>query len=172
MQRSFVSLSPQEALQVAISIEERNAEIYHRFAELFTEFGDEESLEIAAVFWEMAVEERAHRSLLRDKYAELYGDSVCHITEQDVIEIVEVPRLENGDVFAAGTDRAPGRIRALNVALQAELRAQQFYLNLVDRTPRGPLHSLFQDLAQIEDSHVSYLGAKLVQDTAERPSVH
>ena len=52
MQRSFVSLSPQEALQVAISIEDRNAELYHSFAELFTEFGDEESLDIAAVFWE------------------------------------------------------------------------------------------------------------------------
>ena len=47
MQRSFASLTAQEALHVGICIEDRNAELYHGFAELFTEFGDEESLEIA-----------------------------------------------------------------------------------------------------------------------------
>src|SRR5579864_4919076 len=99
MQRKFVSLSPQEALQVAISIEDRNAGLYHRFAELFTEFADAESLEIATVFWEMAIEERGHSSLLRQKYAERYGDAVCQVSEQDLVEIVEAPKLEDGDVF-------------------------------------------------------------------------
>ena len=64
MPRSFSSLTPSQVLQVAISIEQRNSEVYHRFAEMFTEFGDEESLEIASVFWEMAVEERGHRASL------------------------------------------------------------------------------------------------------------
>ena len=57
MTRNFTSLSPQEALQVAIYIEERNAGVYQRFAEMFTEFRDPESLEIAGVFWDMSVEE-------------------------------------------------------------------------------------------------------------------
>ena len=48
MKRDFASLSAQEALHVAIFIEERNAEIYHQFAEMFAEFRDPESLEIAA----------------------------------------------------------------------------------------------------------------------------
>src|SRR5207253_2455581 len=47
MKRDFASLTPQEALHVAIFIEERNAEIYHQFAEMFSEFHDPESLEIA-----------------------------------------------------------------------------------------------------------------------------
>jgi len=171
MQRSFISLSPQEALQVAISIEDRNAELYHHFAEMFTEFVDQESLEIAAVFWEMAVEERGHASVLRQKYTERYGDSVCSITEQDLVEIVEVPKLESGDVFGPSTDCVPGRVRALTVALQAELRAQQFYGKLVERTPAGPLHDLFHDLAELEDGHVAFIEAKLAQDEAEQPSV-
>ena len=49
-------------MHVAIFIEERNAELYHRFAEMFVEFRDRESLEIASVFWEMAVEEKNHSS--------------------------------------------------------------------------------------------------------------
>ena len=53
MKREFTSLTAQEALHVAIFIEERNAELYQQFAELFAEFKDPESLEIAQVFWDM-----------------------------------------------------------------------------------------------------------------------
>ena len=38
MKRDFASLSAQEALHVAIFIEERNADIYHQLAEMFAEF--------------------------------------------------------------------------------------------------------------------------------------
>ena len=34
MKRDFAALSAQEAVHVAIFIEERNAEIYHQFAEI------------------------------------------------------------------------------------------------------------------------------------------
>jgi len=171
MQRSFVSLTPQEALQVAISIEDRNAELYHRFAEMFTEFGDKESLEIAAVFWEMAVEERGHSWQLKQRHAELYGDVAPTITEHDLAEIVEVPKLDDGDVFAAPNATVPGRVRALNVALQAELGAQAFYEKLVKQTPEGPLRDIFRYLGQMEDGHVTYLEQKLAQNQAEEPSV-
>ena len=42
MQRAFSTLNAQEALHIAIFIEERNADIYHRFAEMFAEFHDAE----------------------------------------------------------------------------------------------------------------------------------
>ncbi len=172
MQRSFVALHPQEVLQVAISIEDRNAELYHNFAEMFTEFGDQESLEIAAVFWEMAVEERSHSWQLKQRYAELYGDLVRSITEQDLSEIVEVPKLDSTDIFDPSPHGIPGRVRALKVALEAEIGAQQFYEKLVERTPRGPLHDIFRYLAQMEDNHVTYLETKLAQNDAEEASVH
>ncbi len=171
MQRSFVALSPQEVLQVAISIEHRNAELYHNFAEMFTEFGDRESLEIAAVFWEMAVEERSHSWQLKQKFAELYGDQVCSITEQELLEIVEVPKLTTGDVLDPSEDGTQGRARALQVALQAEIGAQEFYRQLTERTPAGSLRDVFNYLAQMEDGHVSYLEAKLAQNQIEQPSV-
>lgn len=170
MQRSFSSLTPAEALQVAISIEQRNADVYHRFAEMFTQFPDEESLEIASVFWEMAVEEQGHRALLEEKYAQMFGCLSRKVTEQDVIELVEVPKLDSTDIFDSTSD-VSARDRALQVAVQAELTAQQFYERLVERTPDGPLRLMFRDLARMEDGHVAYLESKLVSDSAKRETV-
>ncbi|HZP22492.1 MAG TPA: ferritin family protein [Terriglobales bacterium] len=171
MQRSFASLTPQEVLQVAISIEDRNAELYHRFAEMFTEFADSESLEIASVFWEMAIEERHHSWQLRQRYEELYGDRTGSISERELSEIVEVPKLDDGDIFGASNRTLPARLRALNVALGAELAAQQFYAKLVEQTARGALQDIFRYLSQVEDGHVAYLEEKLAQNEIRQPSV-
>ena len=169
MKRSFASLTPQQALDVAISIEKRNAEIYHRFAEMFTEFGDDVSLEVGAIFWEMAIEERAHQTLLQQKCVEQYGASSRTLTEDDLVELIEVPRLEHGDVFGAGSDAVTARERALQVALHAEISAQDFYTKLAEQTPTGPLRQIYCDLAQMEDGHVAYLEAKLVHNSAGNP---
>ena len=169
MKRNFASLSPQQALDVAISIEKRNAEIYHRFAEMFTEFGDEVSLEIGAIFWEMAIEERSHHSLLQEKYREQYGSSSGCLTEDELAELIEVPRLENGDVFGAGNDAVTSREQALQVALYAELSAQGFYRTLAEKTPHGALRQIYCDLAYMEDGHVACLEARLAQNTAGNP---
>jgi rubrerythrin len=166
MKRSFSALAPQEALHIAIFIEQRNAELYHRFAEMFVEFGDRESLEIADVFWEMAVEERSHGSLLQGKYNEHYGSMTCDLTEEDLMEFIEVPRLEDGDLFAGETcDWPTVRDRALQVALKAEASAQLFYSDLVEHTQEGALHRVYRELAQMEDGHVAYLETKLSGDS-------
>jgi rubrerythrin len=158
MQRAFSTLSPQEALHVAIFIEERNAGIYHRFAEMFAEFRDPESLEIASVFWDMAVEEKRHSGLLQGKYQERYGNASCALTEEDLQEMIEVPKLEDADLFAAGpTSQNSARERALQVALVAETGAHDFYTKLVERTDNGPLRRLYIELSTMEDGHVVYL---------------
>ena len=64
VKRAFASLNAQEALHVAIFIEERNANIYRQFSEMFAEFRDPESLEVASAFWEMSEEERDHGTAL------------------------------------------------------------------------------------------------------------
>ncbi len=67
VKRNFASLNAQEALHDAIFIEERNAGIYREFAEMFAEFRDPESLEIAAAFWDMSNDERTHGTLLQKR---------------------------------------------------------------------------------------------------------
>ena len=86
MKRDFASLTAQEALHVAIFIEERNAEIYHQFAEMFAGFRDDDSLEIASTFWDMAAEERRHGTELQQRYFDRYGTRPCAITaEQNAV---------------------------------------------------------------------------------------
>jgi|SRR5664279_2264215 len=174
MQRAFASLNPQEALHVAIFIEERNAAIYHRFAEMFTEFRDSESLEIASVFWDMAVEEKRHSGILQGKYQERHGNASCALTEEDLHEMIEVPRLEDADVFAAGpTTQNSARERALQVALVAETSAHDFYTKLVGHTEDGPLRRLYMELSMMEDGHVVYLqGILATSSTGSDRDVH
>lgn len=171
IKRSFVSLSPQEALHVAVFIEERNAELYHRFAEMFVEFRDLQSLEIATVFWDMAVEERHHSTMLQNRYTELYGNGSCSLTEEDLQELIELPRLEDGDVFsteAAVSTGPSARERALHVALSAETQARKFYATLVENTSDPHMRRLYRELAEFETDHVMFLEKKILQKPSSK----
>jgi erythrin-vacuolar iron transport family protein len=166
MKRDFQSLTTQEALHVAIFIEERNAEIYQQFAEMFAEFRDPESLEIAGVFWDMASEERQHGTLLLERYFERFGFRPCAVTEDEITDFIEVPRLDNGDLFAitrAKLVSAP-RHMALDVAIQAENSALRYYTRLVGQTGDDELRELYLELAQFEGDHVSFLIRKRLQE--------
>jgi rubrerythrin len=169
MKRSFASLTPQEALHVAIFIEERNAELYQQFAEMFAEFADSESLVIAGVFREMMVEEKHHSSRLQSIYLERFGTSNCSLTEEDLVEMIEVPRLEQGDFLPAPErNKVNARDRALQVALSAERSAQQYYARLMEKTEPGPLRLLYRELAEMEDAHVASLEQKMSVHPAKR----
>jgi Uncharacterized conserved protein len=168
MKREFTSLSPQEALHVAVFIEERNAAIYHRFAEMFVEFRDLESLEIAGVFWDMAMEENHHSTKLLELYAERFGTTSCAFTEEDISDMIEVPRLEDGDVFGSDPRNSnSARERALNVALVAEQAARKFYAGIAEMTTDAKLRRLYKELAEFETDHVEFLERKVSQTAAE-----
>ena len=161
--RDFASLTAQEALQVAIFIEQRNSSIYRQFTELFAGFGDPDSREMAAVFEEMASEEIEHGRLLEEKYFERYGDARCTITDQDIAELVELPNLPDGNIFAiarTGASPVPSS-HALKVALAAELAARRFYAFLVDVTPDPAMRDLYVELAEFEDDHVETVRRKI-----------
>jgi rubrerythrin len=163
MKRDFASLTAQEALHVAIFIEERNAEIYHQFAEMFAEFRDPESLEIAAAFWDMANEERKHGTLLQKRYFDRYGTRPCAVTEEDIRDFIEVPRLENGEIFTFSrlkVGRSP-RQMALEIAIQAEQNAVRFYARLSETTEDTELRELYRDFLQFETGHTDWVEKKL-----------
>jgi rubrerythrin len=168
MKRQFTSLTPQEALHVAVFIEERNLELYHRFAEMFVEFRDVESLEIASVFWDMAAEERTHSTMLQQRYSDMYGNRACSMTEEDLQEMIEIPRLEESGVFDNTKDSAtPARERALQVALKAEQQAREFYAGLAENTTDRGLKRVYSDLAEFELEHVEFLVKRLEQKSSK-----
>jgi rubrerythrin len=165
MKRDFVSLTAQEALHVAIFIEERNAEIYHQFAEMFAEFHDPESLEVASAFWDMASDERQHGTLLQKRYFERYGTRPCAVTEDDISDFIEVPRLENGDIFTITklkVGRSP-REMALEVAVAAEQNALRFYTRLAEITQDTELKNLYAEFVEFESAHSGWLDRKLAE---------
>jgi rubrerythrin len=173
MRPTSASLNPQEALHVAIFIEECNAGIYHRFAEMFTEFRDPDSLEIAGVFWDMAVEEKRHSGVPQEKYQERYGNASCALTEEDLQDMIQVPRLDDGDVFAdTATAKENARERAVKVALAAEQGAQGYYSRLAEQTKDLHLRRLYNELATMEDGHVAYLENVLSASASEDKEVH
>ncbi len=157
MKFSFPSLSAQEALHVAIFIEERNAEIYHHFAEMFASFQDSDSLEIAGVLWDMAAEERHHGTLLQERYTARYGLAACALTEANVIETIELPQLTDQEIFDSSTESATSQFRALKVALQAENQARDFYAELAKTAVDADLRALYVELSSFEAAHVEFL---------------
>jgi rubrerythrin len=165
MKRTFSSLTDQEALHTAVFVEERNAEIYHRFAEMFVEFRDDDSLAIASVFWDMAAEERHHSTLLQNRYEELFGTQPCALTDDDIYEFIEIPRLEDTDVFSAATaqDHRTAKERALQVGLTAELGARKFYNDLIQGCKDPRQKRLFTELSDFEGEHVAFLERKLAE---------
>jgi rubrerythrin len=165
MKRSFQSLLPQEALHVAVFIEERNSEIYHRFAEMFASFQDFASLEIAGVLWDMAVEERHHSTLLQERYTALYGQASCALTETDVLEIIELPQLHGGEIFDSAAAAATAHHRALKVALSAENQARDFYADLAATAGDPELRALYTELSSFEADHVEFLERRLASTT-------
>lgn len=164
MKREFSSLTAREALNVAIFIEQRNADIYRQFGELFDGFHDPESSEIAATFWDMAEEEERHGAALRERYSERYGQHATLISEEEVREKIEVPKIVSGEIFAiarAQVSQVP-RNRALEIALAAERSAMKFYWRLLETTSDAGLRSLYEELANDEDDHVRTLQKKIV----------
>lgn len=165
MKRSFASLNAQEALHVAIFVEERNANIYRQFSEMFAEFRDAQSLELAAAFWEMSNEERGHGTALQQRYTDRYGTRACAVTEEDISDFIEVPRLENGRIFSVDevkAGRSP-REMALEIAAAAEEGALRFYKSLAETCPDAELRILYQEFVDLEASHSGWLDQKLTQ---------
>jgi len=165
MKRSFQSLSPQEALHVAIFIEERNSEIYHHFAEMFVSFQDFVSLEIAGVLWDMAVEERHHSTLLQERYTAKFGQASCALTEADILEIIELPQLEDREIFDSNAPSATAHLRALKVALSAENQAREFYTELAQSTGDPDLRAVYVELSSFEADHIAFIENRLTNST-------
>ncbi len=159
MKRSFQALSPQEALHVAVFIEERNAELYHHFAEMFASFQDFASLEIAGVLWDMALEERHHSSMLQARYTAQYGHSACALTEADVLEMIELPQLKGSEIFDSTAVTA--RQNALRLALGAETQAREFYAELARCVAEPDFQRVCEELASFEADHVEALTRRL-----------
>lgn len=139
--RTFESLTEQEVLALAISLEEDDARIYEDFADGLKESYPEQ----AAKFLQLQKEEDGHRHRLLDLYKSRFGDHVPLIRRENVKGFV--------------TRRPVWLVRPLGlkaVQKQAELmeiETKRFYEASAKRTSDAGIRQLLGDLAEEERHH-------------------
>jgi len=78
VKRNFASLAAQEALHVAVFVEERNATIYREFSEMFAEvFATLSRWRSQLPFGRCRMKNGGHGTTLQKRYFERYGTRPC-----------------------------------------------------------------------------------------------
>jgi rubrerythrin len=139
--RGFESLSEQEILALAITLEEEDEKIYANFAEgLRKDFPA-----TAAVFDGMRVEESGHRRRLMELSREKFGDHIPLIRRQDVRGFVNRKPVWLTRPLRLDTVR--------NTVASMELETRLFYEKAASRCTDLHVRQLLDDLAQEERVH-------------------
>ena len=139
--RSFKSLSEQEILALAISLEEEDARIYDDFADgLQTSYPAQ-----AEEFRKMRVEEDGHRHRLLDLYRAKFGDHIPLIRRQDVKGFVG--RKPVWLVRPLGLDAVRKQAELM------ELETSRFYETAARKATDAGIRQLLGDLAEEERKH-------------------
>jgi rubrerythrin len=140
--RTFDSLSEQEILALAISLEEEDARIYDDFADGLKETYPAQ----AAKFNELRADEDGHRHRLLDLYRQRFGDHVPLIRRHDVKGFVS-----RKPVWLV---RPLGLTAVRNQAALMEVETKRFYEAAARRATDAGIRQLLGDLAEEERKHV------------------
>jgi rubrerythrin len=138
----------------AIQIEARNGGVYDSLAQLFQGYDDS----VTALFCEMAAEERQHGAQLEQRYRERFGPVPS--SNEEPKEVIEAPDLDDAEalVFDSMTIE-----QALETGVRTEEAAREFYRREASRTSDPELKTVYQELADFEETHVRLLSEKLLQ---------
>ncbi len=154
MSRRIENLSAKEVLALAIHVERANTRRFRAFADVFAQY-DEAA---AARFEELAQEEAHHESLLKERYGSRFDGPIPIIDEMEVEGVVESVDMEDPEclIFAS---LEPDRVYEL--ALKAEVGAQEFYRKAADATSDDELALLYRELEGMEDEHRTWLEERI-----------
>jgi rubrerythrin len=139
--RSFKSLTEQEILALAISLEEEDARIYDDFADGLKASHPAQAEE----FRRLRAEEDGHRHRLLDLYRERFGEHIPLIRRQDVKGFVS--RKPVWLVRPLGLDAVRKQTELM------ELETKRFYEKSARRATDAGIRQLLGDLAEEERKH-------------------
>jgi rubrerythrin len=139
--KTFDSLTEQEILALAISLEEEDARVYEDFADGLQENYPEQ----AEKFRVMRREEDGHRHRLLELYKSKFGEHVPLIRRQDVRGFVN-----RKPVWLT---RPLGLKTVQNTAESMEVETRRFYEAVARRTTDAGIRQLLGDLAEEERNH-------------------
>jgi len=158
--KTFDSLTEQEVLALAISLEEEDARIYEDFADGLQENYPEQAVK----FREMRRDEDGHRHRLLDLYKTRFGDHVPHIRRQDVRGFVN-----RRPVWLT---RPLGLKAVQKTAESMEVETRRFYEVAARRTTDTGIRQLLGDLAEEERGHantaIAIANTKMSEDESSR----
>jgi erythrin-vacuolar iron transport family protein len=154
--RSFDSLTAQEVLALAISLEEEDARIYDNF---YTGLKDTYPQQ-AEEFAQMREDENVHRQRLLELYKQKFGEHIPLIRRQDVKGFIQ---------------RRPVWLRrplslsaARKLTEQMEFETGNFYETAARKTSDASVRQLLDDLAYEERKHVHL--AQTLEVSSEKES--
>lgn len=148
----------QDALDLAVLIEE---EARVRYLELADQMIKHDTIEPAKFFQFMAGNELKHRDQLADQRKRLFADAPAQVTLEQLYD-VEAPDYD--DVRAYMSPRA-----ALQVALKAEEKAEQFFSVALREVRDHTVKDLFQKLRDEETEHRRLVYQQLTKTPEEGP---
>jgi rubrerythrin len=153
--RSFKSLSEEEILSLAISLEEEDARIYDDFADALKK----EYPSTAQVLQEMRTEEDGHRHRLIELHRQKFGEHIPLIRRQDVKGFVH--RRPIWLVRPLGLPAVRKQVELM------ELETKHFYETAARQSTDAGIRQLLGDLAEEERRH-AHLADEL--ESAQRSS--
>ena len=152
----FASLSLQDALDLAILIEEEAKERYEEFAD---NLKLHHTPGAADFFVTMAGNEAKHGADLLKRRQALFGDAPARVS-RDMLWDVEAPGYDQPRMFMTAR-------QAMDVALESEVKAHDFFDAALAHIQDADVRRLFQELRDEETEHqelVKAVIAKLPED--------
>jgi rubrerythrin len=143
-------LSLQDALDLAILIEEEAKERYDEFTRIV---GGRYAGDASDMFREMAQNERKHGEELATRRRQLFGDAPRQVT-REALDDVEAPDRGKPRVFMSAR-------QAMEVALSSEEKAYDFFDAALPHVADPNVRALFQELRGEELRHQQLVRARL-----------
>jgi rubrerythrin len=140
----FASLSLQDALDLAILVEE---EAQERYLEFVDQMEQHHTPEAARFFAAMAKNEEKHGEELRARRRSLFGDAPTRMS-RSMLWDVEAPDYDQPRAFMSAR-------QAMRVALASETKAHEFFVNALPHIADPEVKRLFQELRDEEVLHQS-----------------
>jgi rubrerythrin len=140
----FASLSLQDALDLAILVEEEAEE---RYLELVDQMEKHRTWDAGSFFAAMARNERRHGDELRARRRALFGDAPSRV-RRSMLWDVEAPEYDGARAFMSAR-------QAMEVALASETKAHAYFVSALPHVRDAEVRRLFEELREEEVLHQS-----------------
>ena len=138
----FAKLTLQDALDLAILVEE---EAQERYLEFVDQMEKHHTREAAGFFAAMARNEQKHGEELRARRRSLFGDAPSRM-KRSMLWDVEAPDYDQTRAFMSAR-------QAMEVALRSETKAHEFFVQAIPYLEDPEVRKLFQELRDEEVLH-------------------